>query len=133
MRRMSVYRRFQKVCVDLICSLVFPSGWNFKLRTKEFPNYPSTISTPNSYMLIPHSARNIAHYMEVYNIVYHILHQPHRFPKVYMCIVVHRRLIQYSIQQWRINRSISGSKSIRKLVCLSFLQVISLIMFFEKS
>ena len=79
---MSVYLQFPRVFLEIICYIVFPSGWNFKLRTKEFPNYPKTISTPNSYMLIPHSARNIAHYMEVYNIIYHILHQPHRFPKV---------------------------------------------------
>ena len=76
---MSVYLQFPRVFLEIICYIVFPSGWNFKLRTKEFPNYPTTISTPNSYMLIPH---NIAHYMEVYNIIYHILHQPHRFPKV---------------------------------------------------
>ena len=34
-------------------------------------------------MLVPHSARNIAHYMEVYTFIYHILHQPHKFPGVH--------------------------------------------------
>lgn len=86
MRRISIYQRFRKVFLVLFCYVVFPSGWNFKLRTKEFPNHPTTVASPNSYMLIPHSARNIAHYMEVYNIIYHILHQPHRYPKVSLCL-----------------------------------------------
>ncbi len=34
-------------------------------------------------MLVPHSARNIAHYMEVYTFIYHVLHQPHKFPRVH--------------------------------------------------
>ena len=62
---------------------MFPSGWGFRLRVGQtFPNYPTTITDINSYMLVPHSARNIAHYMEVYNVIYHIIHEPHRYPRV---------------------------------------------------
>ena len=63
--------------------VVFPSGWGFRLRAGQtFPNHPTTITDINSYMLIPHSSRNIAHYMEVYNVIYHIIHEPHRYPRV---------------------------------------------------
>lgn len=62
--------------------LVFPDGWGFKKIESEFPNPVSTIPNPNSYLLIPHSARNIAHFMEVFTFVYHVLHQPHKYPRV---------------------------------------------------
>lgn len=79
---MWICRPFPRVDLFLLFHVVFPSGWGFHLRKQSFPNHPTTIKNPNSYMLIPHSARNIAHYMEVYNIIYHVLHQPHRYPRV---------------------------------------------------
>lgn len=79
---MWISTRFQTVRLPLPFNAVFDSGWNFQAVAEPFPSYRKIIENPNSYMLIPHSSRNIAHYMEVYTIVYHILHQPHRFPHV---------------------------------------------------
>ena len=61
---------------------MFPDAKYFSALDGEFPTVPHLITDPNSYMLVPHSARNIAHYMEVYTFVYHVLHQPHKFPHV---------------------------------------------------
>lgn len=62
--------------------IVFPDGWGFQTIEGEFPTNGAHIENPNNYILIPHSARNIAHYMEVFTFVYHVLHQPHKFPRV---------------------------------------------------
>lgn len=61
---------------------VFPDGWGFQTVEGEFPTNGMLIENPNSYILIPHSARNIAHFMEVFTFVYHVYHQPHKYPRV---------------------------------------------------
>lgn len=58
---------------------------------------------------------------------------PIAFRKWILSCILICRLIWFSIQLWKISRSIYGSKSIRKLVYLSFLQLTSLITSFVKS
>ena len=56
-----------------------PKSWNFQVQTETVPSSGHWIRD-DSYIMLSHSNRNIAHFTEVFNFVFHYLHNRAYYP-----------------------------------------------------
>ena len=56
-----------------------PKSWNFQVLTATVPSSGYWIKD-DSYIMLSHSNRNIAHFTEVFNFVFHYLHNRDHYP-----------------------------------------------------
>ena len=68
----------ESFCEMVVLLVDFPQkSWNFKVVKSEPPSTGYWDDSEGSYLIMSHSNRNIAHFMEVFNFVYHYLdHRP---------------------------------------------------------
>lgn len=75
-----VYAESDKYIASKHISESFSSkSWNFQVRTETVPSAGHWVSD-DSYIMLSHSNRNIAHFTEVFNFVYHYLHNRAHYP-----------------------------------------------------
>ena len=60
-----------------------PKSWNFKVEKRTIPSTGHWIDDAGCYLMISHSNRNIAHFTEVFNFVYHYLHNRLFYPSLH--------------------------------------------------
>lgn len=72
----------------------FPPSWEFSTLSEPFPRKKVSIRSSGVYMMMSHSNRNIAHFMEVFNFVYHFIEHIDEFPWI-----THVLLPQFSTKQ----------------------------------
>lgn len=71
----------ESLCELVVLLLDFPQkSWNFKVVKSKPPSTGYWDESDGSYLIMSHSNRNIAHFMEVFNFVYHYLDHRTLYP-----------------------------------------------------
>lgn len=78
-----------------------PKSWNFEVVTSTKPKDAYWFTGEGQYILMSHSNRNIAHFTEVFNFIYHYLYHKTVYPPIQSLFFLQYQ--QEAVYPWIIN------------------------------